>query len=133
MPAKLAVVEEGLAGKGSGAWDGSGFQWVAGDEDSMYSVVVASEEMGVYGRFTLSSVSYFILYVFVLDRKWTHEQLMEIFEATNTSFTMWYSEKHIDIRNCAEHWLGESRSGCFSQCGYEYPGIYIEFPGTRVP
>ncbi|KAJ5560458.1 hypothetical protein N7513_002857 [Penicillium frequentans] len=55
VPAKLAVVEEGLAGKGSGAWDGSGFQWVAGDEDSMYSVVVASEEMGVYGRFTLSS------------------------------------------------------------------------------
>lgn len=58
VPAKLAVVEEGPAGKGSGAWDGTGFQWVAGDEDSMYSVVVASEEMGVYGRFTLSSVSY---------------------------------------------------------------------------
>lgn len=73
VPAKVAVVEEGPAGKSSGAWDGSGFQWVAGDEDSMYSVVVASKKMGVYGKFTLSSVSYLIFHVFVLfrtDEEW---------------------------------------------------------------
>lgn len=62
------------------------------------------------------------------------EQLMEDFlEATKTSFTMRYSGKHIDVRDRAEYWLGESCSGCFSQCGYEDPGIYFEFPGTRVP
>lgn len=60
------------------------------------------------------------------------ERLMEM-KATNTSFTMWFSGKHIDTRNCAECWLGESCSGCFSQCGYGYPRIDIEFPGTRVP
>ncbi|KAJ6095217.1 hypothetical protein N7486_005963 [Penicillium sp. IBT 16267x] len=51
VPAKLAVVEEGEAGM----WDGSGFRWVSGDKYSAYSVVVESEEMGVYGRFTLDS------------------------------------------------------------------------------
>lgn len=87
VPATLAVVvEEGAARKGAGAWEGSGFRWVAGDEDSMYTVVVESKEMGVYGTFTLDSVS------FVFTRGWMDEWLMLNFlEATNTSFTMWYS------------------------------------------
>ncbi|KAJ5657378.1 Hydroxyneurosporene synthase, partial [Penicillium longicatenatum] len=59
VPAKLAVIDEGQTGKflqqGSGTWDGSGFRWVSGNEDSVYKVVVKSEEMGVHGTFTLNS------------------------------------------------------------------------------
>lgn len=67
VPAKMAVIEEGLAGKGSGTWEGSGFWWAAGDEDSMYTVVVESEEMGVYGTFTLDSVSSVVMFYARMD------------------------------------------------------------------
>lgn len=59
QPATLATVSGGQSAHSpsAGNWSSTGFSWEALEDDlSRYEVVIASTEMGVHGRFVLSSV-----------------------------------------------------------------------------
>jgi hypothetical protein len=60
VPATVATVRgsDGAGTNSSGEWAATGVSWNARSEDlSQYEITVASEEIGVEGRFTLTSVS----------------------------------------------------------------------------
>lgn len=60
LPATFATVAGGEAAEApsTGNWSSAGFSWTAQKEDlSQYEIIIASEEMQVEGRFTLTSVS----------------------------------------------------------------------------
>jgi len=57
LPATFATVTGGSTSPSTGNWSSTGFSWSAVKDLSQYEIIIASEEMQVEGRFTLTSVS----------------------------------------------------------------------------
>jgi hypothetical protein len=86
VPATLATVTgaDGTHTQSSGDWSSTGFSWAAlADDQTKYEIVVASDQMQVQGRFTLTSVRA------IMQQK--IPQLLICFAESSTSSSLWDS------------------------------------------